>query len=142
MTKDGIKSNCCLSQAEIDRFNSEGYLIFNGFFDKNLNQLLKEDVDQLMINRANKGETNLMVFPSLGPLTSQPIVVDRVANLMGMTFTHHHIHARWQGKGEPGVSWHHDYEQIPQTNRSHLMVHVFVYLDGLNGEIGDLLVLP
>ena len=97
MTKDGIKSNCCLSQAEIDRFNSEGYLIFNAFFDKNLNQLLKEDVDQLMINRANKGETNLMVFPSLGPLTSQPIVVDRVADLMGTTFTHHHIHARWQG---------------------------------------------
>ena len=142
MPEDGIKSNCCLSQTEVDQFNSEGYLIFDGFFDKNLNQLLKEDVDQLMTNRANKEETNLMVFPSLGSLTSEPIIVDRVADLMGTTFTHHHIHARWQGKGEPGVSWHHDYEQMPQTNRSHLMVHVFIYLDGLNGEIGDLLALP
>ena len=44
--------------------------------------------------------------------------------------------------GEPGVAWHHDYEQLPQTNRSHLMVHVFMYHSGLNGEVGDLLVLP
>ena len=65
MPEDEIKSNCCLSQTEVDQFNSEGYLIFDGFFDKNLNQLLKEDVDQLMTNRANKGETNLIVFPSL-----------------------------------------------------------------------------
>jgi ectoine hydroxylase-related dioxygenase (phytanoyl-CoA dioxygenase family) len=67
----------------------------------------------------------------------------RQSNVVGGTeFSHHHIHARWQGKGEPGIEWQHDYEQIPQTNRSHLMVHVFFYLDGLNGEVGDLLVLP
>ena len=142
MTNNEFENSYVLSQAEVDRFNSEGYLIFNGFFDDNLTQLLKEDVDQLMVNRATNGETNIMVFPALGPLTSEPTVVDRIADLMGTTFTHHHIHARWQGEGESGVSWHHDYEQMPQTNRSHLMVHVFIYLDGLNGEIGDLLVLP
>jgi hypothetical protein len=44
--------------------------------------------------------------------------------------------------GDKGVSWHHDYEQHPQTNRSHGMVHTFWYLNGLDGTIGDLLVLP
>ena len=85
----------------------------------------------------------IMSYDALGALTSEPIVVDRVADLMGgQLFTHHHIHARWQGTGERGAAWHHDYVQIPQTNRSHLMVHVFMYLDGLNGEVGDLLVMP
>ena len=94
MTNNEFENSYVLSQAEVDRFNSEGYLIFNGFFDDNLTQLLKEDVDQLMVNRATNGETNIMVFPALGPLTSEPTVVDRVADLMGTTFTHHHIHAR------------------------------------------------
>ena len=62
MPEDGIKGNCYLSQTEIDQFNSEGYLIFDGFFDKDLNQQLKEDVDQLMINRTNKKETTLIII--------------------------------------------------------------------------------
>ena len=48
--------------------------------------------------------------------------------------------------GEPTLSnnigWHQDYEQYPQTNRTHPMVHVFYYLNGLNGEVGDLTLLP
>jgi hypothetical protein len=35
-----------------------------------------------------------------------------------------------------------DYEQTPQVDRDHMMCHCFYYLQGLNGEIGDLLVLP
>ena len=34
MPEDGVKGNCYLSQTEIDQFNSEGYLIFDGFFEK------------------------------------------------------------------------------------------------------------
>mgnify|MGYP003307179590 CR=1 FL=1 len=132
-----------LTSDDIDHFNQEVYLIFEGLLDHALNQRFKADVDQLMVERQKGERPILMTYPELGPLTSEPRVVDRVADLMaGQKFTHHHIHARWQGKGESGVSWHHDYEQMPQTNRSHLMVHVFIYLDGLNGEIGDLLVLP
>ena len=35
-----------------------------------------------------------------------------------------------------------DYEQIPQTDRDQLMVHVFFYLNGLDGKVGDLMCLP
>jgi len=61
---------------------------------------------------------------------------------MGPGFAFHHLHATRQGPGTPGVNWHQDYEQEPQTNRSHVMVHVFYYMNGLNGEVGDLLFLP
>lgn len=54
----------------------------------------------------------------------------------------HHIHASRHDAGQEGVNWHQDYEQYPQTNRSHLMVHVFYYLNGLDGEVGDLLLVP
>ena len=61
---------------------------------------------------------------------------------MGPRFAMHHIHSARHDPGNGGVHWHQDYEQYPQTNRSHIMVHVFYYLNGLNGEIGDLLILP
>jgi hypothetical protein len=57
-------------------------------------------------------------------------------------YVFHHLHIARQAAGTHGVAWHHDYGQGPQTNRKHLMVHVFYYLHGLNGEIGDLVVLP
>jgi len=132
-----------ISPSEVDRFNEEGYLIFEGLFDRDLNERIKADVDQLMNDRQKGKQQILTTYPELGLLTSEPSVVDRVADLMqGKKFTHHHIHARWQTSGERGVAWHHDYVQTPQANRSHLMVHVFMYMDGLNGEIGDLLVMP
>ena len=65
-----------------------------------------------------------------------------VSELLGRLFAMHHIHSTRHDSGYPGVGWHQDYEQDPHTNRSHIMVHVFYYLNGLNGEIGDLLVLP
>lgn len=132
-----------LTQDDVDRFNEEGYLVFEGLFDNALCQRIKTDLDQLMDDRAKGERPMLMRYRELGLLTSEPLVVDRVADLMGESkFTHHHIHAVRQAPGERGVFWHHDYVQMPQTNRSHLMVHVFMYLDGLNGEIGDLLVMP
>lgn len=133
-----------LTQDDIDQFNEEGYLVFEGLFDDDHNQRIKDDVDQLMEDRQNPDiKKPIMAYQELGLLTSEPAIVDRVSDLMdGEKFIHHHIHARWQLPGERGAPWHHDYEQLPQTNRSHLMVHVFMYQDGLNGEVGDLLVLP
>ena len=132
-----------LTQEQLDAFDEVGYLIFEGLFDDDLNQRIKDDVDLMMEDRANGIKKMVMAYDDLGAVTSEPVVIDRIAGLMGgKKFAHHHIHARWQGEGERGSAWHHDYVQIPQTNRSHLMVHVFMYLDGLNGEVGDLLVMP
>ena len=133
-----------LTADAIRRFDQEGYLVFEGLLDDARNERIKRDVDQLMEDRRDPNKPAIpMRYPELGPLTSEPAIVDRVTSLMGGDqFAHHHIHAACHMPGEKGVSWHHDYEQLPQTNRSHLMVHVFMYHSGLNGEVGDLLVLP
>lgn len=132
-----------LSQEEIDRFNEEGYLAFKGLLDADHCKRLADDVDRLMTDRKDKEKRAMVVtYRELGLLTSEPKVMAPIQDLMGTHFALHHIHAVRQDAGTRGVNWHQDYEQIPQTNRSHLMVHVFFYLNGLNGEVGDLLVLP
>ncbi|AWT59488.1 MAG: hypothetical protein DF168_00678 [Candidatus Moanabacter tarae] len=123
-------------------FHREGYLVIPSFLNTEFNSCLRADVDQLMIDRADGSERLLVAYPDLGLLTSHPALTDILQILMGPRFAMHHIHAVRQDAGAQGVYWHQDYEQLPQTNRSHLMVHVFYYLNGLNGEVGDLLVLP
>lgn len=133
----------CLTEAEIERFHEEGYLAFEGLLDADHCTRLADDVDRLEQDREKKDTRPAVVsYRELGLLTSEPKVMDRVEDLMGTTFALHHIHATRQGPGTRASRWHQDYEQTPQTNRSHLMVHVFFYLNGLNGEVGDLLVLP
>ena len=141
----------CLTEAEVEQFGEEGYLVFEGLLDTDYSERLRADIDQLLVDREKRmGEKKhrqfmgpiVLSYPVLGPLTSDPIIVDRVADLMGTTFHHHHIHATRHDEGQRGSPWHQDYVQIPQSNRSHLMVHVFFYLNGLNGKIGDLLVIP
>ena len=106
----------CLSQDDLDRSDEVGYLVFEGLLDEDLNQRVKDDVDQLMVDREEKKRPMIMAYSELGPLTSEPLVVDRVADLMGgKKFTHHHIHARWQLPGGRGVPWHQGSAQIPHT---------------------------
>lgn len=132
----------CLTDEEIERFHEEGFLLFEGLLDADHCKRLADDVDRLEADR-EKGEKPMVItYRELGLLTSEPKVMDRVGDLMGTQFALHHIHAVRQGPGTRASRWHQDYEQSPQTNRSHLMMHVFFYLNGLNGEVGDLLVLP
>ena len=134
-----------LSQHQLDSFKMDGYLVLEGYFESQHSQRVKDDIDRMTANgvRPNDRLDILMNYPELGFLTSEPGIIARVTQLMrGTRFTHHHMHASSQADGEKGEPWHHDYEQLPQTNRSHLMVHIFMYFDGLNGEIGDLLLLP
>ena len=51
--------------------------------DHALNHRLKADVDQLVVERQKGERPILMTYPELGPFTSEPRVVNRVADLMG-----------------------------------------------------------
>jgi hypothetical protein len=139
---DAEAKDTALSAEDQEFFHREGYLMLPGFLEADYNERLKNDVDKLMQNRQAKDERFLVSYKEMGLLTSHPPLVEKLAALMGPRFAMHHIHAVRQDAGNRGVNWHQDYEQYPQTNRSHIMVHVFYYLDGLNGEIGDLFVLP
>jgi ectoine hydroxylase-related dioxygenase (phytanoyl-CoA dioxygenase family) len=124
-------------------FAEYGYLIFERFFDNAECEAYKADIDALMEKRKQGGATTYPCeFPHLGALISDPRIMDIIEDIMGPDFLFHHLHAVRQDAGTGPANWHQDYEQIPQTNRTHIMVHFFYYFNGLNGTIGDLLFIP
>src|SRR5204863_176273 len=125
------------------RFADDGNLVFERFFEEGEVASLKADIDDLMAARKSGGPVPFLCeYPHFGPLISHPKVMAVVEQVMGPGAAFHHLHAVRQDAGTPGVHWHQDYEQEPQTNRAHVMVHLFYYFNGLNGEVGDLLFLP
>ena len=132
-----------LTTDQIDSFNDQGYVLLPGIIEPEYGQRLIVQMDELIAHRSDGNERMIISYRELGMLTSHPPVVNMVEQLVGGThFSMHHIHSTRHEPGDKGGGWHQDYEQIPQTNRTHVMVHVFYYLSGLNGEIGDLVVLP
>ena len=131
-----------VTEADQEFFHREGYLMLPALIDPDYNARLVAELDELMVHRAAKDHRMIVSYPEMGQLTSHPDIIERLRRLMGPRFAMHHIHSARHEAGNGGVNWHQDYEQFPQTNRSHVMVHVFYYLSGLNGSVGDLLVLP
>lgn len=127
-------------------FQQDGYLIFPSFLGDDEIATLKPAIDEYAAIRATGPDEPAIRYtfelPALGELVRHPRVMAVVEDIMGPGFAFHHLHAVRQGAGTPGVHWHQDYDQIPQTNRSHVMAHLFYYLNGLNGEVGDLLLVP
>jgi hypothetical protein len=91
-------------------------------------------LDQLMVSWRPRAEWSLD--------GGAPPVLDAPDNPDRGRYVFHHINAARHDAGTRGLPWHHDYDQYPQTNRSHLMVHVLIYLNGLNGTVGDLMLAP
>ncbi|NKB72260.1 MAG: phytanoyl-CoA dioxygenase [Candidatus Latescibacteria bacterium] len=137
-----VQSEQSVSPEDSEFFQREGYLILPSFIEPDYNARLIDEVDQLVEHRQAKERRHLVSYREMGLLTSHPPLMDKLENLMGPRFAMHHIHSARHDPGSKGSNWHQDYVQFPQTNRSHVMVHVFYYLNGLNGEVGDLLVLP
>lgn len=139
LTLDQVDSfkDYSLSDEEAEQFDREGYLIIESFLDAAHCRRLAEDVDEV----PRKGGI-FISYRELGLLTSHPPLMGIVKSILGQGFMMHHIHAQYFDVNAEGKPWHHDYRQRPQTNRSHKMIHALFYLSGLNGEIGDLLLLP
>lgn len=132
-----------LDHAHKQFFDDEGYLIYPSFLSTDQIKDLKTELDQNAILRESGAYAKLDLFKRIGWLTSLPVLVEIISQLMNESkFALHHLHGIKQEAGEKGVGWHHDYEQIPVSNHSHKMFHCFFYVNGLNGEIGDLQILP
>jgi len=123
-------------------FQEQGFLILDSFLDEELIARLKAESDEFEAQRNDDESKPPHAWREHGRLISHPPTMTLVEQLMGPGFGYHHLHSTRMCAGYPSVPWHHDYEQIPQSNRSKVMVHVFHYLNGLDGTIGDLLVWP
>ena len=145
-----------LGAAQLAAFAEHGYLVLPRFLPEELVAALRTEVD-CWVDEGLRARaiacclhTDAIEQPPVmelelgehGRLISYPPLMAILEQLLGPVFVFHHLHSARHEPGCPDKPWHHDYEQRPQRSRSRLMVHVLHYLNGLNGTIGDLVILP
>ncbi|MBA2481573.1 MAG: phytanoyl-CoA dioxygenase [Planctomycetes bacterium] len=128
-----------LPTAQLEAFHRDGFVVLPDFFAQDLMRDLVREIDEL---EAGGRATPIYALPTHGMLTSHPDLMAVMEAILGADFLFHHIHTYRHDTGAPGVNWHNDYEQVPQTNRSHLNVIALIYPQGLSGAVGDLAVVP
>ena len=142
-----------LTIQQVEDFDAKGYLVLPSFLAPGLVKSLMEEVDRWVdtglrqqsiaqCRSLNPPEFTELDLREHGWLVSHPPVMAIMEQLIGPDFAFHHLHSDRHSADTGSKNWHHDYEQYPQTNRSHAMMHLFYYLNGLEGSVGDLVVLP
>ena len=132
-----------LSEGEKEQFRKLGYVIRPGMLSPERAQAVAREIDRYVEVEPRFDGRNIHRYDRLCDLVVDPETLAITDDIMGgAAFTFHHCHAARHDPGLAGIAWHHDYEQVPQTNRKHVQLHVLHYLDGLNGTVGDLLLLP
>lgn len=145
-----------LDQDQVDGFADRGYLVLPSFLPPAEVQRLIGEVDHWTASGLRDASIACAVEASSrrppevmelelsrhGRLIGHPPLMGILEQLLGPVFAFHHMHSSRHDPGLPGKGWHHDYEQHPQASRTHTMVHVFHYLSGLDGTVGDLVLLP
>src|SRR5689334_10669882 len=108
-----------------------------GFLPADVVDAVASGVDRFAAAEPLFNGINVPDYPELASLAIDDATLAVADQLMGgAEFTFHHMHAARHDAGLDGVAWHHDYEQIPQTNRSHVQIHALHYLNGLDGSVG------
>ncbi|MFD4256798.1 phytanoyl-CoA dioxygenase family protein [Streptomyces sp. NPDC058534] len=145
-----------LGAADIKQFDEDGYLVLPGFLPAPLVERTKAEVDHWVDSGLRERSIASAVSPEAhgipplmelemeahGRLLVHPPLLAVLAQLLGPAFAFHHLHSDRRPPGSPGKDWHHDYEQEPQGERTHVMVHALHYLGGLNASVGGLALLP
>jgi hypothetical protein len=127
------------TKIDVSEFRDKGFLILPGLLDADLIDSVKRKIVEL------EGHPELppVLDETISSLLVHPQITKLLSEVMeGKKYVFHHLHASQQKAGVANLAWHHDYEQYPSGPRTHTMVHVFLYLNGLNGTIGDLLLVP
>lgn len=144
-----------LSADGVQAFHDRGYIVLPAFLSRDETEPLMREVDSWLDDGLREASiaccvgasrrpppTMELEMPRHGSLVSHPPLMGLLRQLMGPVFAFHHMHSTRHDPDLPGKDWHHDYEQQPQAIRTHVMVHALHYLSGLDGSIGDLVVLP
>ena len=145
-----------LDATQLERFTELGFLVLPEFLSADLTTRLEAEVDRWVDTGLRASSIASCVDPeSFGPppvmelemaahgeLIGYPSLMAILAQLLGPTFAFHHLHSDRRDPGAAGKDWHHDYEQNPQVDRTHTMIHTMHYLGGLDESMGGLAVLP
>ena len=133
---DALRMDAPLSTEELEQFRRAGFAVRPRFFPDAMMAAVRDEIE--------KGSNPAPYLkPGHGALISHPPLMEIVAQLCGPDFLFHHLNSYYQREGTAGVPWHNDYEQVllPMP-RTHANVIALIYPQGLNGEVGDLVVVP
>ncbi|MFE4451658.1 phytanoyl-CoA dioxygenase family protein [Streptomyces sp. NPDC056796] len=144
------------SAVDAARFSRDGYLVLPDFLPASLVARLSPEVDhwvgtglrQRSIDACRRPEefgpppVVELHMSAHGELAVHPPLLKLLGELLGPHFVFHHLHSDRRPAGGSGKSWHHDYEQRPQRDRTHPMIHALHYIGGLEPAMGGLALLP
>jgi hypothetical protein len=132
-----------VSASEKAQFDQQGFFIRPGHLSPEQIAGATRDIDRYVETERKFDGTHIHKYDNLCALVIDPRTLAITADLMGGNgFVFQKSHSALHLAGQPEIHWHHDYEQIPQTNRKHLQLHVLHYLNGLDGTVGDLILWP
>lgn len=151
-----LERSAFLDLSGLEQFIQFGYRILPGFLPDHLVTRLKTEVDRWVDTGLRQKSIDCCTDPQAhglpavvelemeahGELVCHPPLMSLLTQMMGPEFAFHHLHSDRQPLEDRGKAWHHDYEQNPQSTRTHVMVHVLHYLDGLDEQSASLAVLP
>lgn len=153
LSEHPVLPNQALTSQQIKDFDAKGYLVLPSFLAPGLVESLMKEVDRWVdegLRQQSIAQSRSLDLPNVteldlgqhGWLISHPPMMAILEQLIGPAFAFHHLHSDRHTTNTGNKNWHHDYEQYPQANRSHAMIHLFYYLNGLAGDVGDLVLLP
>ena len=116
-TEEGGDPDAPLTEEQISHFLVEGYIPLPGILDADHIELLKNDVDQVTLDRADAHanklpQPNNVSYEHMGKLCSHPPTVNKVKQLMRAygngrdDFAMHHINASRFDAGAGSSPWH------------------------------------
>jgi len=136
------RQNSGLSQAEIDRFREDGFIVVNDIFPESEIETLRqactapEDRKWETADRAIHSLSITQRHPAFLALASDPRIVQRLTPLIGpdIQLQHSKLAAQAVQKGKGGFGWHQDFAYFPHTNTD--LVAVMVMLDDATPDNG------
>jgi hypothetical protein len=125
------------------RFERDGFLVLPGAIDDAAERaaMLREIDEAVDTGRRKAGQDSApTAYPALGALPAHPALVAALSALMPAGFAVQHLQCDRHEPGLEELGWHHDH-LCSVTPAPGLLVYAFVYPSGLDGTIGDLLLL-
>jgi hypothetical protein len=139
-----------LLASEVTFFDQHGFLLCPGLLGPSYCRTIVAGVDEAVARRpggyhkrnaAALEDYTPTAISELGELVTHRPMMAMMRSLMGGEFALHHLHCYRHDAGCPGSNWHHDHRHSVLP-RQHRMIYCFYYPSGLDGTVGDLLLLP